>query len=467
MARTDSLNNFLTDIANSIRNKKGTTDTIPASNFDTEIESIETDPNLQNKSITITENGTQTIIPDTDYDGLSNVEVITNVTGSSSEQLNVFLQSEEPSKKDGIWIKKENATINKISIDDFNISEEWNYDIGTIPIASSYNRVAKYENYLYIFGGRNSSSNCINNCYKYNLETNQYSSIANLPAPLMAFAIGIVGSNIYIFGGQNGATYYTNSYKYDIITDSYSEIRPLPSLISQAGYVTIGTDIYIFGGQRAEGSVLNSCYKYDTLTDTYTQLANMPIANRTITPVVVGTDIYIFGGLGSGGYTNSCYKYDTLTDAYTNLTSLPARLGHSSCGYINGKIYIFGGYGVSGGVATVYSYDINTNKFETENSMSRKIYNAGCICIDNKMYLVLGQTSGGYLNTISSYGINKSKSFYEDTIIISTSTNSYKANLLDNVSVEFNKVYLYDFEKDRYDINLISYYGDGTKWNII
>lgn len=42
MARTDNLTNFLTDVANSIRAKKGTTDTILASDFDTEIESIET-----------------------------------------------------------------------------------------------------------------------------------------------------------------------------------------------------------------------------------------------------------------------------------------------------------------------------------------------------------------------------------------------------------------------------------------
>ena len=81
MARTDSLNNFLTDIANSIRNKKGTTDTIPASNFDTEIESIETGstPVLQSKSITITENGTQNITYEEGYDGLNSVEVTTNV----------------------------------------------------------------------------------------------------------------------------------------------------------------------------------------------------------------------------------------------------------------------------------------------------------------------------------------------------------------------------------------------------
>ncbi len=41
MARTDTLDNFLTDVANSIRIKKGTTEPIIASEFDTEIESIE------------------------------------------------------------------------------------------------------------------------------------------------------------------------------------------------------------------------------------------------------------------------------------------------------------------------------------------------------------------------------------------------------------------------------------------
>ena len=40
MARIDTLNNFLTDVADAIREKKGTTEEIPAANFDTEIESI-------------------------------------------------------------------------------------------------------------------------------------------------------------------------------------------------------------------------------------------------------------------------------------------------------------------------------------------------------------------------------------------------------------------------------------------
>ena len=39
-------------------------------------------PSLQSKSVTITENGTQTITPDSGYDGLNQVEVTTNVAGS-------------------------------------------------------------------------------------------------------------------------------------------------------------------------------------------------------------------------------------------------------------------------------------------------------------------------------------------------------------------------------------------------
>ncbi len=89
MARIDNLSNFLTDIADSIRSKKGTTDKLSPENFDTEIEGIETNsnPTLQTKSITITENGTQSVIPDEGYDGLEKVDIITNVSGGSESRL--------------------------------------------------------------------------------------------------------------------------------------------------------------------------------------------------------------------------------------------------------------------------------------------------------------------------------------------------------------------------------------------
>jgi hypothetical protein len=73
-----TLTQLFTNIANAIRSKKGTSGTIVAENFPQEISSIVT-PNLQSKSVNITQNGTTTVTPDSGYNGLDEVTVATNV----------------------------------------------------------------------------------------------------------------------------------------------------------------------------------------------------------------------------------------------------------------------------------------------------------------------------------------------------------------------------------------------------
>ena len=70
MAKTDNLTDFLTDIADGIRKKKGTTAKIPAQNFRTEIESI-SGGSTPTGSITITSNGT--------YDVTTKATAVVNV----------------------------------------------------------------------------------------------------------------------------------------------------------------------------------------------------------------------------------------------------------------------------------------------------------------------------------------------------------------------------------------------------
>ena len=71
----------ITNIADSIRSKKGITKKLTLEEMPIEIESIETksEPILQDKTIEITENGTTNIKADDNYDGLNNVSVSVNV----------------------------------------------------------------------------------------------------------------------------------------------------------------------------------------------------------------------------------------------------------------------------------------------------------------------------------------------------------------------------------------------------
>ena len=83
MARIDNLSNFLTDVADSIRSKTGKNGLITPANYDTEIESISTEPNLQEKIINITRNDSYKVTPEYNYDGLSQVDINVNVQSST------------------------------------------------------------------------------------------------------------------------------------------------------------------------------------------------------------------------------------------------------------------------------------------------------------------------------------------------------------------------------------------------
>ena len=142
MADTSNLSNYLKDLADAIRAKKGTEDTIPAANFDTEIASITTSENLDD----VLQEQTELIT------GLE--EILKTKTGTSIVP-NIFMQETEPNIKEGIWIQS-NKQVDNIEVVDKILSNDGEWETilkNAIPTNIENNRAGACTigDYIYIF----------------------------------------------------------------------------------------------------------------------------------------------------------------------------------------------------------------------------------------------------------------------------------------------------------------------------
>ena len=344
-------------------------------------------------------------------------EALENKTAGSIP--NIFVQSTEPTSKDGIWLQTNDYTMSGVIAYQNTIpNETWNTtkmaQVTDIPYRFTYSSGTSIGTDIYLFGSTFSSD--YRKAYKYNTLTDTYTQLTNIPYDFYRGAVVAIGTDIYLFGSLNNLN---NNYKYNTLTDTYTQLTDIPYDFSNGTAVVIGTDIYLFGSYDNNSGSLDNVtknYKYNTLTDTYTQLTNIPYAFYGGSAVAIGTDIYLFGSASSGDYRKA-YKYNTLTDTYTQLTNIP--------------------YDFYGGVA------VSINSIE-------------------EIYLL-----GSSLN-VNKIGIFELKSIeYEDNqIVITQGTPTYLTKILpnnSNLTYYFNDAWIYT-DQDGLIQNIPTYYGDGTSW---
>lgn len=355
MARIDNLSNFLTDVASAIKEKKGSDSNIPAAKFDQEIRDLPSQGVYQTKSVEITTNGSKRVTPDPGFDAIEALTITTNVPtedlsevldeqdrllesiqnkmseiseelDNKSGVLNIYCQREEPTSKNGLWIQLDDEYSEIVS--ELKITErKWDQDkmakLKPVPYLIKNTASVTVDGYVYMFGSLENGNK--QKAYKYNMQTDEYTALTDIPYEFGWGGCTIIGRDIYLIGSYFGS--HKQNYKYNIDTDTYTQLSEVPALCEGNAAVAVGTDIFIFCGFGNSGGLTGMTYKYDTLTDTYERLADMPsgiygstisaYANFNNTSIAIGTDIFIFGG-GTGG--TACYavlKYDTLTNKYT------------------------------------------------------------------------------------------------------------------------------------------------------
>lgn len=183
MARIDTLSNFLTDVADSIREKKGTTEKISAANFDTEIESLPSGGGSADDYFDLTKknSGTAAVyiktIPQIDTSNYTNIGSMFNgFEGLTSIPL---LDTSKATYMDYMFSNCKNLTsiplLDTSKVENMNFVFVSCYELKSIPLLNTSNVVGM----KYIFSGCHAltsipeidisnvtnMSNAFNNCY--------------------------------------------------------------------------------------------------------------------------------------------------------------------------------------------------------------------------------------------------------------------------------------------------------------
>ncbi|CAG8752875.1 16590_t:CDS:10, partial [Gigaspora margarita] len=183
----------------------------------------------------------------------------------------------------------------------------------------------------------------------------------DIPHPRSGHTHIIVGHNMIVFGGL--LKYPTESpndfiYILNTVTKQWSKLSiPEKTFLTQRhghSATVIGTFMYIFGGQNSKGIYLNDLIVFDLATMESQNLCWKFISPSNYAPpgraghiaCVYKDNIYIFGGTDGIRCYNDLWCYDTQNNSWSEISSNdfnPSPRCYHKAALVDDIIYVFGG----------------------------------------------------------------------------------------------------------------------------
>ncbi|MCK5115546.1 MAG: hypothetical protein KAR44_03035 [Candidatus Aegiribacteria sp.] len=163
----------------------------------------------------------------------------------------------------------------------------------------------------------------------------------------------VIGSNIYLIGGQDSIPPFTSIPDvevYDTVTDTWSAVSPMSNARWGLMVSVVDGKIYAIGGQTGsfmEGyTATDYVEEYDPATDTWTELSPLPTSRGWGGSAVCSDTIFVFGGYDPEVEETGMEveKFYPATGTWSSDPLMPMYRETFSCIYMNGLIYIIGGW---------------------------------------------------------------------------------------------------------------------------
>lgn len=207
----------------------------------------------------------------------------------------------------------------------FDISPMWQTQTG-MPTPLLRILTASDGQYLYAIGGRTSaaSSTATNTVRRFNPNNNTWTTLASLPILLSNGEAVYLNGKIYVLGGQTDSAVLGTVYVYDIAANTWTTGANAPVGVSA---YAIGTDaasgiIYVTGGLDNQSTALTTVNAYDTKANTWSSLPGMKTARYGHKATFLDGKLYVAGGTGIAGGLTNCEVYDPATQQWSNFAPL-------------------------------------------------------------------------------------------------------------------------------------------------
>jgi N-acetylneuraminic acid mutarotase len=219
---------------------------------------------------------------------------------------------------------------------------------------------------MLVWGGTAGVLSGLNTGGRYNPTTDSWTPITTTGAPSARFLITPVwdGTEMLVWGGQAGTTFFANGGRYNPATSTWTPISTTGTPSGRKGHTAVwdGTQMDVWGGVNGSLTWFNDGGRYNPVSNLWTPisntLSNTPTARQAQVGVWSGTEMIVWGGVNANGILNDGARYNPVVNLWTPMIgdgAPVARFGNPAV-WTGSQMLMFGGYDGNSYYNDVYSY---------------------------------------------------------------------------------------------------------------
>jgi hypothetical protein len=218
---------------------------------------------------------------------------------------------------------------------------------------------------IYVFGGRDQSSNRYNFTYCYFIGNNSWVKKAYMPDYEDSAAVGLIGNCIYVAGGF-GLSEGEALQIYNITSNTWTLGPDYPGAVYDGEGAVVNGSLYVVGGTGGSTSTKN-LYCYNPTTNHWSQKASSIYYHAKFACAVYNNRIYAFdNGFPASQYNNTVEYYNYTTNSWTPLNNSPLDFSLLASATVGTKIYLAFGMNLTTDLACnyIWQYDPTTDTYQ-------------------------------------------------------------------------------------------------------